>query len=86
MIFVVLCKYLNCAVDKTIGTGHTAGHTGQSAACNTNYRRIVLLLMLFITSWWKPLKTDPSREICAYVTWIKPSFADKLTCVCYFSK
>ena len=29
MIFVVLCKYLNCAADKTIDGAHTA-----SADCN----------------------------------------------------
>ena len=45
MIFVVPYKYLNCAIDKTIDTGHTA-----SAVCNTNHR-IILLMMLFITSW-----------------------------------
>ena len=41
MIFVVLLKQLNCAVDKTIGTGHTI---------NTNYNtnfRMMLLMMLF---------------------------------------
>ena len=53
MIFVVLSKYLNFAVDKTFDTGHAAG-----TDCNTNYRTI-LLMMLFITTWYKPLKTDP---------------------------
>ena len=33
MIFVVLYKYLNCAVDETIDPGDTA-----STDCNTNYR------------------------------------------------
>ena len=61
MIYVIICKCLNCAVDKTIDTGHTT-----STDCNTNYR--IILLMLFITSWCKPSKTDPSREICTYVT------------------
>ena len=70
MIFVVPYKYLNCAIDKTIDTGHTA-----SAECNTNHR-IILLMMLFITSWWKPLKIDQSREICAYTTWVNPSFGE----------
>ena len=37
MIFVVLYKYLNCAVDKTIDLGYTA-----SADCNTNYGIILL--------------------------------------------
>ena len=60
MVFVVLYKYVNCTVDKTIGTGHT-----DSTDCNTKYK-IILLMMLFITSWYKPLKTDPSREICTY--------------------
>ena len=31
MIFVVLCKHLNCVVDKTVDTGHITD-------CNTNYR------------------------------------------------
>ena len=53
MIFVVLYKYLNCAVNKTIDTGHTT-----SIDCNTNYV-ILLLMTLFITPWCKPLKTDP---------------------------
>ena len=30
--------------------------------------RIILLMMLFITSLCKSLKTDPSREICTYAT------------------
>ena len=33
--FVVLYKYIICAADKTIDTGHTA-----STDCNTNYRVI----------------------------------------------
>ena len=45
-MFEVLYKWLNCAVDKTIATGHTTN-------TNCNYR-ILLLVMLFITSWWKP--------------------------------
>ena len=32
-----------------------------------NYR-IILLMVLFITSWCEPLKTDPSREIFIYAT------------------
>ena len=63
MIFVVLFKYLICAVDKTIYAGHTA-----STGCNTNYR-IIVLMMLFITSWCKSLKTDQSRDC------VNPSFA-----------
>ena len=43
MIFEVLQKHLNCAVDKTIDTGHTIG-----TDCNSNYR--IILLMLLITS------------------------------------
>ena len=42
MIFVVLYKYLSCAVDKTIDTGYTT-----ITDCNTNYR-IIILMMLFI--------------------------------------
>ena len=62
MIIVVLYKYLNCGVDKTIDTGHTT-----STDRNTNYR-IILIMMLFFDSWCKLLKTDPSREICTYAT------------------
>ena len=62
MVFVVLYKYVNCTVDKTIDTGHTA-----STECNSN-DKILLLMMLFITSWSKPLKTDPSKEIYTYAT------------------
>ena len=68
-IFVVLYKYLDCAVDKT-GSGCNTNYWGD---CNTNYR--IIPLMLLITSWCKTLKTDPSRKICTYATWGKPSFA-----------
>ena len=68
MVFAVLYKYLNCAVNKTIDTGHTT-----STYCNSNYR-IILLMTLFVTAWCKPLKTDPSREIYTYATWVKPFF------------
>ena len=74
MVFVVLYKYLNCAVDKTIDTEHTASTDCASTDCNTNYR-IKLLIISFITSWCKPLKTHPPREICNYATSAKPSFA-----------
>ena len=62
MIFVFLYKYLNCAVDKTVDPGYTA-----STNCNTNYK-IMLLMILFIISWCKALKTDPSRDIFTYAT------------------
>ena len=42
MIFVVVYKYVNCAVDKATDTGYTS-----STDCNTNYR--TMLLMFFIT-------------------------------------
>ena len=42
-MFVIPDKYLNCVVDKTIDTGHTA-----STNCTTNYGIILLLL----TSWF----------------------------------
>ena len=71
MIFAVLYKYLNYGVDKTIDTGHITD-------CNTNYR-VILLMVLFITSWCKPLKTDQYREICSNI------HPDKLICVCYCS-
>ena len=51
-----------------------------------NYR-IILLMMLFITSWCKPLKTDPSRETCIYTTCYKSflpnKHPDKLIYICY---
>ena len=40
---MVLYKYLNCAVDKTVDNGHTT-----STDFNTNNR--IILLMLFISS------------------------------------
>ena len=61
MIFVVLYKNVNCAVDKTIGTGLTT-----SIDFNTNDR--IILLMLLIKSWCKLLKIVPSREISTYAT------------------
>ena len=67
MIFAVLYKYLNCAVDKTIDTSHTI------STDSNIYYRIILLIILFITL--VPLKTDPSREIYTYATWVKSSFA-----------
>ena len=39
-----------------------------------NYK-IILLIMLFITSLCKPLKTEPYREIQTYATRLKLSFA-----------
>ena len=60
MIFVVLYKYLNCAADETIDTGHITDR-------NTNYR-IIVLMMLFVTSWCKPLRTDQYRDICTFAT------------------
>ena len=55
MIFLVLHNDLNCAVDKTIDTGHTT-----TTDCNINYR-IILLMVLFITSQWRRFKTDLQR-------------------------
>ena len=81
IIFVVQYKYLNCAVYKTISTGHTT-----STDCNTNHR-VILLIMLFITFWCKLLKRGSSRETCTYSTWVNFFWSnihpDKLTCVCY---
>ena len=42
MIFGDLYKYVNCALDETIDTGHTT-----RTDCDTYYR--IILLMLFIT-------------------------------------
>ena len=39
--------------------------------------RIILLIMLFITSWYMPLKTDLFRETCTYDTWLKPFLPSK---------
>ena len=63
MVFVVIHKYINCANDKAIETGHSA-----SADCKSNYI-ILLLTKLFITYWYKPSKADPSGEIGIYATW-----------------
>ena len=41
MIFAVLCKYLNCADDETIDTGHTT-----STGFGTNYNIILLMILL----------------------------------------
>ena len=68
-----LSKYLNCSADKTNDPGHTT-----STDCYTN-SRMILFMMLFITSWCKPLKTDPSREICTYATCVKSSCAKYTT-------
>ena len=56
----------------------------------TNDYRKILLIMLFITSWCKPLKPDSSNEIGPYATWFKPSLLpnkhpDKRTYICYYS-
>ena len=70
---VVLYKYLNCAVNKTTNTGHkvfwaksyvnisyrskttNTGHT-----TNISYALIPSIMMiLVISSWSKPLKTEP---------------------------
>ena len=51
-----------------------------------NHRTI--LLVLFITSWWKPLKRNPSREICPYATWLElflPNKHPDKIYICYCS-
>ena len=58
---------LNCTVGEAIHTGRTT---------YTNLSHIImkdakLLMMLFITSWFRPLTTNPSRQICTYATWVK---------------
>lgn len=58
----------NCVVDKNYWY---CSH--QSTDFNTNYR-MILLIKLFVTSQLKLFKIDPSREICSYVTWVKPFF------------
>ena len=59
--------------------------------CNGNCR--VIIFMLFFTFWCKPLKTDPSREMCTYATWATPfcqmhlnAYPDKLVfCLLLFN-
>ena len=53
-------KHLNCSVDKTLKL-----LTGTD---RNNYYIIILLMMLLFTPWLKPWKSDPSKEICTYVT------------------
>ena len=43
--------------------------------------KILLMMILFITSWCKALKTEPSREICIYATRLKPSFCQIITLI-----
>ena len=50
MIFLALYIYLNCAVDKTIGTSHTS-----SSDCSTNHK---IALLLPGTSLWKETNLD----------------------------
>ena len=60
MIFVVQYKYLNCAADKTINAGHTAILT---VTINNRILTLILLMMLFVTSWCKSLKINPFRDM-----------------------
>ena len=55
-------------MDKTIDTGHNIDNN-----CNAN-QRTILLIVLIVTSWYIPLKTDPSRT---YITTqpLRPWFA-----------
>ena len=53
MILELLWKLLNCTVGKTTDIGHTADYN-----CNTNYSIIQLIMMLFISSKGKVVKTD----------------------------
>ena len=66
---MVLYEYLKCAANITIDGDHTA-----STDCTINYR-VILLMTSFINSSDKPLKTDPSREICTCATWLMSSSA-----------
>ena len=50
---VVVYKYINCNVDKTTGT-----FTGHPAYLYNN------TLILFMSSCYRPLKLDPSGEMC----------------------
>ena len=83
MILKVIYKYLNSVVNETTYTGHTS-----NINYNTNYK-IVLIMILFSSSWCEPLKTNSSREISAYIASVKPplrnTHPDKLMYVCYCS-
>ena len=57
MMFEVLYKFLNCAADKTNDAGQTA-----ITDCNY-YLQNNTINDVFITSWYKSLKADTSREL-----------------------
>ena len=48
---VVLYKYLNYNVNKTTNAGHIINY-------NTKYCTVMLMMILLISSWSKPLKTE----------------------------
>ena len=56
-MFEVLYKFLNCAADKTNDAGQTA-----ITDCNY-YLQNNTINDVFITSWYKSLKADTSREL-----------------------
>ena len=60
---VVVYKYINCNVDKTTGivTGHPAYLYNNT-------------LILFMSSCYRPLKLDPSGEMCIWAICAKPFF------------
>ena len=67
MIFVF---YTNIQIVLVIDTGQTA-----DTDCNTDYKMILLMMVLTTFWWWKLLKTDQSREVRTYVTWVNPFYA-----------
>ena len=70
---MILYKYVNCAVDKTIASVPTT-----STDCDSSYT-VILIMMLFVTPCSNPLKADPFSEICIYAAWVKPSSFAKYT-------
>ena len=64
---MILYKYVNCAVDKTIASVPTT-----RADCNSNYK-VILIMMLFVTPCSNPLEADPFSKICIYATCVQPS-------------
>ena len=66
MKLVVQYKYINCTVDKTRSTG--SGHTNSLYYQLCYYYINNNIPILFTSFCCKPLKTDPSGEICTCAT------------------
>ena len=70
MRLVFLCKYINCAVDKN--TGSDSGHATYIYKLYYQLKYKINILILFVSSCCKPLKSDPYGEICTCPTWRIP--------------